>query len=160
MNLSYRPGDYEARNNEPVWRDRADFVIAANIASTPDKREWEQLWVRKLSDSRFEICCIPFFAFDLALGDEVETDADLVMRRVIKPSGHFTFRVWFGNSTNPNDKTLVMELIQQAGCEYEWSSDNLLAVDAHSQGVAQILADELAELQKSSQIMVETGRTS
>jgi hypothetical protein len=160
MNSRYRPGDYEARHNEPVWGDRANFVIAADIASTPDKREWEQLWARKLSESRFEICCIPFFAFDLALGDEVETDTDFVLRRVVKPSGHFTFRVWFGNSTYPDDRTRVMEIIQQAGCEHEWSSENLLAVDAPAQEAAQALADELAALQQSSQIMVETGRTS
>lgn len=55
-----KPGDYEARHNEPAWRDRANFVIAADIAGSPDKREWEQLWARKLSDTRFEICCIPF----------------------------------------------------------------------------------------------------
>ncbi len=106
VNSRYKAGDYEARHTEPVWRSRANFVIAADIASAPDKREWEQLWARKSADTRFEICCIPFFVYDLALGDEVETDGDHVLRRVVKPSGHFTFRVWFGSSTDPATETV------------------------------------------------------
>jgi hypothetical protein len=55
MNVHCKAGDYEARHNGPVWRHRATFVIAADISEKPEKREWEQLWVRRLSESRFEI---------------------------------------------------------------------------------------------------------
>ncbi len=160
MNSRYKPGDYEARHNEPVWRDRANFVIAADIASSPDKRGWEQLWARKIADQRFEICCIPFFAYDLALGDEVETDGDHVLCRVVKPSGRFTFRVWFGSSTDPDDRTRVTEVLQREGCEHEWSSENLLAIDAPTQETAQALANALAALQQDGRVTYETGRTS
>lgn len=160
MNSRYKPGDYEARHNEPVWRNRANFVIAADIASSPDKGEWEQLWARKLSDTRFEICCIPFFAYDLALGDEVETDGDHVLRRVVTPSGHFTFRVWFGNSADPCGRDRVMEVIHREGCEHEWSSENLLAIDTPTQETAQVIADALAALQLEGHVTFETGRTS
>lgn len=160
MNSRYKPGDYEARHNEPVWRSRANFVIAADIASNPDKREWEQLWARKLSETRFEICCIPFFAYDLALGDEVETDGDHVLRRVAKPSGHSTFRVWFGHSADPGDRDRVMEVLQREGCEHEWSSENLLAIDAPTQKTALAIADALAALQREGQVTFETARTS
>lgn len=160
MNTRYKPGDYEARHNAPAWRSRANFVIAADIASSPAKGEWEQLWARKISDTRFEICCIPLFAYDLALGDEVETDGDHVLRRVLKASGHFTFRVWFGNSTDPGDRARVMEIVQREGCEHEWSSENLLAIDASTQETAQVLADALAALQQEGQVTFETGRTS
>jgi hypothetical protein len=159
MNTRYKPGDYEARHNAPVWRNRANFVIAADIASSPEKREWEQLWARKISDARFEICCIPFFAYDLALGDEVETDGDHVLRRVVKPSGHSTFRVWFGQSTDPDDRTRVMEIVQRESFEHEWSSENLLAIDAPTQEAAQALADALAALQQEGRVTFETGRT-
>lgn len=160
MNTRYKPGDYEARHNAPAWRNRANFVIAADIAASPEKQEWEQLWARKISDTRFEICCIPFFAYDLALGDEVETDGDHVLRRVLKASGHFTFRVWFGNSTDPGDRTRAMEIVQREGCEHEWSSENLLAIDAPTQETAQALAVALAALQQEGLVTFETGRTS
>jgi Domain of unknown function (DUF4265) len=158
MNSRYKPGDYEARHNEPVWRNRANFVIAADIASSAEKQEWEQLWARKLSDTRFEICCIPFFAYDLALGDEVETDANYVLRRVVKPSGRATFRVWFGNSMDSSDRNRVMEFIQRERCEYEWSSENLLAIDAPTTETAKALAVALEALQQSGQVTFETGR--
>lgn len=160
MNTRYKLGDYEARHTEPAWRTRANFVIAADIASSPEKREWEQLWARKLSDTQFEICCIPFFVYDLALGDEVETDGDHVLCRVVKPSGHFTFRVWFGDSTNPDDRIRVMEVIQREGCEHEWSSENLLAIDAATAEKAQALTDMLVALQEASSVTYEVGRTS
>lgn len=160
MNSRYKPGDYEARHADPVWRNRADFVIAADIASTPDKREWEQLWARRIAGTRFEVCCIPFFVYDLALGDEVETDGDHILRRVVKQSGHFTFRVWFGNSTDPADRERVMQIIQHNECEYEWSSENLLAIDASTPDKAQAVTDTLAALQQKGGVTFETGRTS
>lgn len=159
MNTRYKPGDYEARHNEPAWRSRANFVIVADIATSPESREWEQLWARKLSDRRFEICCIPFFAYDLALGDEVETDEDHILRRVVRRSGHFTFRVWFGDSTDPGDRARVAEIIRDRGCEHEWSSENLLAIDA-TPDEAQAVADSLAALEQHGGLILETGRTS
>ena len=81
------------------------------------------------------------------------------LRRVVKPSGHFTFRVWFGNSTDPADRDRVMEFIRRQGCEHEWSSENLLAIDAATLDKAQAVADFLAALQQESQVTFETGRT-
>ena len=47
----------------------------------------EQLWARRVDDEHHEICCIPFFVYDLALGDTVEVDADHLVTRVVEPSG-------------------------------------------------------------------------
>lgn len=160
MNSRYQPGDYEARHDEPVWRQRANFIIAADISASTTKREWEQLWARQIDENRFEICCIPFFVYDLALGDEVETDEHHVLRRVLKPSGRYTFRVWFGESRDPDDRDRVVETLREHGCEHEWSSANLLAIDAPTHSVAQIIADVLAGLQQTNgPITFETGCT-
>ena len=159
MNSRYKSGDYEARHTNPVWRSRANFIIVADIAASGDKGEWEQLWARKLSDDRFEICCIPFFVYDLALGDEVETDSDGILRRVVKPSGHITFRVWLGNSTDPSDRDRLMGVVRSLACEHEWSSENLLAIDAQTDNVAQRLADSLSVLQQEDRVTFEMGRT-
>jgi hypothetical protein len=48
-------------------------MIGAELAE--EDRD-EQLWARQVGDRRFEICCIPFFVYDMALGDVVETDAN------------------------------------------------------------------------------------
>ena len=83
MNSRYEVGDYEARHNDPAWRDQANFVICADISSDPSKGEWEQLWATQISDNYFRICCIPFFTYGISLGDVVEADKDYIVRDVI-----------------------------------------------------------------------------
>jgi len=104
----------------------------------------------------------PFFLFDLALGDEVETGSrdghDLVFRRVARPSGHSTFRVWF---RDPAIRGELAGEIRDLGCPTEWRSltSNLLAVDAATRDLAQELAGLLAAREKAGGVMFESGRT-
>lgn len=146
----------EAVRPDPVWRDRSNFVIAAVV---PDggETETEQLWARQVDDHRFEICCIPFFVFDLALGDVVETNGEYLVRRAVKPSGRFVFRVWFGESSHPRDE--IAEELKRRGALIEGSSVNLLAVDAEDEALAQEIADFLQERQDLGQLLYETGRS-
>ena len=58
----------------------------------------EQLWTRKIDAFRFEICCIPFFIYNLSLGDEVDTDDNFTVKNIARPSGQYTFRVWAKNT--------------------------------------------------------------
>ncbi len=61
-------------HDTPAWRDRADFIIAAQLREADQPKRWEQLWAGQLGDAEFEVCCIPFFVYDLALGDVVATE--------------------------------------------------------------------------------------
>lgn len=154
--------DFAAHLN-PVWRQRANFIIDANIESGDLPRRYEQLWARKLNENRFEICCIPVFAYDLALGDEVVTRSEAerlhVVDKVVKPSGRFAFRVWFGDSSNPAVRNEVIERLGKLGALFEWYSQNLLAVDAENQEFAQAVADFLKGQEDLQQLNYETGRT-
>lgn len=159
MNVRYKIGDYEARHHNPVWQERADFIITALISIEPNKNEWEQLWARRVHGNHFEVCCIPFFTYDLSLGDEVEVDENHVFCRVSKPSGHFTFRAWFGESNDPEDRNRLSELLRTMHCEFEWSSANLMAIDAATHEIAVTIAEMLAELQADGKLTFETGHT-
>ena len=159
MDKTYQDGDYEAMHQNPVWRDKANFIIAVYLGDKEGRGEWEQLWALRLDDRRFSLCCIPFFAYDLALGDEVETDENHVVKRVIKPSGQYTFRVWFGNSTTTGIKDDVLSQMARVGAEVEWSSENLLAVSAGGADQAQLVADYLHAQQSIGGLTYETGRT-
>lgn len=152
-------GDYEAVHKNPVWRKKTDFIIAADISEEIDKRKWEQLWARQISEFRFEICCIPFFVYDLALGDEVETDENYVIKNVVKASGHSTYRVWFGESSDATICDEVVNQMQQLGCEQEWSSENLLAISAATNELAQSVINFLYERETLNRLIYETGRT-
>ena len=103
-----------------MWRERSNFIIAARIPNGGEI-ETEQLWARQVAPRQFEICCIPFFVYDLALGDAVETDDEYIIKRVIAPSGRYVFRVWFKQS----DDQLKVELVErlgELGADIEWSS--------------------------------------
>lgn len=147
----------------PVNRERADFIINADIAEPDKPRRYEQLWVRQLGEARFELCCIPFFLYDVALGDEVETaprdGRRYILARVLRPSGRFVFRAWFGSSTVAGAREELIGELTKAGRIFEWYSDNLLAIDAPDDAAAQALADLLAAREETGALVYETGRS-
>jgi Domain of unknown function (DUF4265) len=148
--------DHFAAHDQPVWRDRANFLIQARIDAEGSPRRFEQLWARQMENHRFEICCIPFFLYNVSLGDVVEKDTNTQLVRVVEPSGRFVFRVWFGESFHPRGK-VVDELTDLAALS-EWYSANLLAVDAADEDAAQLVADYLAEEERAGRLIYETGR--
>lgn len=155
--MKYQEAEYEATHSSPVWRDRSNFVFAAYLGTKDGKNEWEQLWGQKVAPQRFVLCCIPFFVQDVALGDEVETDGDLVLQRVVRPSGQVTFRVWFGGQDATRRDGLVRE-IEAMKPLMEWSSANLLALSVPA-AEAQQLADYLQLRENEGLLQYETGRS-
>ena len=148
-------------HSSPARRERANFIIRADIREQGSPRSLEQLWARQLDDTRFELCCIPFFVYDLALGDEVETDAErYVIKRVVKRSGGYTFRAWFGDSDDIDARDEVIAALRGLGLELEWYSENLLAIGAADEQWAQEVADLLLEQEQLGHLTYETGRTS
>jgi hypothetical protein len=71
----------------PVWRSKANFIIRL-LLKDPDIAQLansEQIWARQIEKDVFEVCCIPFFAYGLALGDLVKTtiiDGDYIIDEV------------------------------------------------------------------------------
>lgn len=149
--------DEFASHAAPVHRGKANFLIHAEIAGGAGLQRWEQLWTRRMEGNRHEICCIPFFIYDLALGDEVEIDANSMLQRVVKLSGTYAFRVWFGSNHCPEVRTSVLSEIATLECEYEWYSMNLLAIDV-SEHVRPHLEAFLNAQALQGCLIYETGR--
>ena len=143
---------------EPVWKARANFIINAEL---PEPGRLEQLWTRQLTDDTFEMCCIPFFVYDIALGDVVETrprgGRKYVLSRVVEPSGRYVFRVHFKKR---GTGTAVADELAEMGALLEWSSPSLLAVDAADLARAQALANYLQAAEAEQRLIYETGRLS
>lgn len=142
----HRTSNFEVKvHKNPVWRERADHILHGRIEHEGVQEMREQLWARKIADNRFELCCIPFFVYDLALGDEVETEKGII-EKVVKPSGHQTFWIWFDKSANNQVRNAVYEKVTREGCLAEWYSPGLLAFDAESDelgnSVSALLEDE------------------
>ncbi|MRR31688.1 DUF4265 domain-containing protein [bacterium] len=73
-------------------------------------------------------------------------------------SGQYTYRVWFGDSTEPNIRMILSEELKQMKCLIEWYSHNLLALSCSEEN-AQAVADFLNEKQNNGHIRYETGKT-
>ena len=144
---------------EPVWRERSDFIINAPLA---EAGRFEQLWVEKVGENQFRVCCIPFFLYDLALGDVVETAAQgerrYVFSRVLMKSGRYVFRAYFERPQYRFRDASVEEL-GRLDALVEWSSPSLLAIDACDHAHAQLVADYLQEQESAGRLMYETGKT-
>ncbi|MFZ6677309.1 DUF4265 domain-containing protein [Undibacterium sp. Tian12W] len=132
--MTAKADDLYRTHQSPVWRAEANFLIMARVDDDGESQKWEQLWTKKIDAYKFVICCIPFFTWDMDLGDEVETTNDYVFSRVLRPSGYKTHRIWFGNSLG-TDTGEVAQTLQNLGAEVEWSSRNLLAVSAASKEI-------------------------
>lgn len=147
----------EAVHRDPVWRDRSNFIIAASIEPGDTTISTEQLWARRLDDLHYELCCIPFFAYDLALGDVVEVDSSFLVVQVSERSGRYVFRVHLDQAAAPRDE--ILEELADLGALVEWSSAKLLAVDARDQPLAQKIADSLQDRENLGQLIFETGKS-
>jgi hypothetical protein len=141
-------------HTHPVWRDRADSVIYVKDAdpSVPGRYYLEQLWARRLEDNHFEICCIPLYVYGLALGDVVAARPEKSQLEIayefIKPSGQYTLRVWFGDSSDPQAQEEVPRELEQLGCLLEWGRKHLLAVSVteHQEREVRRLLDQRESL--------------
>jgi hypothetical protein len=151
-----------AAHSAPIWRDRANFLIVCEW----EPGHWEQLWARQVDQTQFEICCIPFFAYDLSLGDLVETESrdgkDYVVRRVVNRAGRYVFRVWFGDVADEQrraeSKNQVVLYMTDQDCDQEWSSSNLLAL-ATSRDNVETVGDYLTRQQDMGNLTFESGWT-
>ena len=138
----------------PIWRDKADFIIGVDLR---DSEHSEQLWARRVADRRFELCCIPLYAYDLALGDVVETDSDHNVVRIVEPSGRYVFRVW--SAAAPEAAEPVLGQLAAMGCLIEQGSAHLFAVDAKDATLARAVGELLAEEESRTELAYGTGRT-
>jgi Domain of unknown function (DUF4265) len=155
--MTYQPGDYEACHAAPAWRDRADFIIAADISEDSRHREWEQIWAKKLGEHTFELCCVPFFTYGMALGDVVETNGAYVIQRIIKQSGQRTVRIWFGSSPSATPREGLQQALSGPGMNVEWHSDNLLALSISREEDYQAVIRLLEQYEHLGHLTFELG---
>lgn len=148
-----------AVHHDPIWRDRADFILQARL---DEPESYEQLWVKRVADDEFEVCCIPFFLYDVALGDRVRSRADgqwsHLLDSVVEDAGHYGFRAYFSSQALKERETVVAALVE-LGALVEFSSENMIAVDARDQAHAQIVADYLLAAERDLGVVYETSRS-
>jgi hypothetical protein len=152
------PDDAIATHGSPVWRARADFLFMAQIEDADGSGiTHEQLWGRQVGSHRFQVCCIPYFLYAVALGDTVETDDDLLLRRVVKRRGRWVFRARIEHSDAAAHERVHGDL-RKLGALTEWRTSRIAAIDAKGPKAAQRVADYLQREADRGALIYETGQ--
>lgn len=155
-----------------MWRD-GQFVVMPEADSAyltvwfafdsdADGPQWEGLLASAGDDGTTTVLSVPFFVYDLALGDEITTmtsaEGSLVAVERARRSGMFTFRVTF--EAHPGDRwqTLMRDL-EPWSCWFDVRSPTFLAIAAQSES-ANDVADYLHAREQAGELQYETGQTS
>lgn len=116
-------------------KKRATQQISATLPlAGPPKME--NILVRKLRGNRYETLTIPFFAYNLSLGDVVECNPDeegngLFVEKVLKKSGNRTVRAGFtghGYLEHPEGQKL-RQYLRDHGLRHEIFKPALVAIN-------------------------------
>lgn len=120
-------------HEDPVGRAAPNYIARADLAPFELDGQVEQLWLNALNDGSYEVACIPFSVYGLALGDTVLLNDDDYVSEVVKTSWHRTLRLLFAPGLSPAELRRGAEAIRAeitaAGLRSEWNSDRLVAVD-------------------------------
>lgn len=132
----------------PAWRPDEGYIAMIDLApfGFPDLNE--QIWLKQVGEARYEVRCVPFRAYGIALGDEVELHDGRFVSRVVQDSGRRVLRIFFTNPRpleNGDDarEALTREL-DSAGLLSEWSGDRHIAIDVPAGAIMQGVYDSVA----------------
>lgn len=119
-------------HEDPVGRATSNYIARADLAPFGLDGQVEQLWLKPVDEGRFEVSCIPFFTYGLALGDTVVLKDDYVSE-VTGTSGHRTLRLLFGPDLSASARQTAADEIKReiiaAGLLSEWNGERFVAVD-------------------------------
>lgn len=111
---------------------RANEILLAASSFFARELDFEQLWTKRLDEDRFEVCCVPFFAYDLALGDVVRADADTgyVIQSVETRSGNGVARVAVKRAEEAEAvHSGIHDLLQRLHYLHEWFAPGYVAIN-------------------------------
>lgn len=145
-----------ATHASPVWRDRSNWIVVVDLTAHRMPGAAEQLWARTDDQREFELCCIPFFTYGLALGDLFTWDFEQETIELVRASGRRALRVAFTDETDAAaaHEGLHGELLG-LGCLVEFRNDGYGAVDIESDAQQDQVVELLAPWVESGRVFWE-----
>ena len=95
-------------------------------------RGGESMWAKEIEGDLFAIRNLPFLAFGLNFGDVVaapEVNGLRQVERVVRPSGHRTLRIAFGEHVSEAEQELYLNAMREHGGSYERGTARIVAID-------------------------------
>jgi len=150
-----------ATHPQPVWRSRANFIIIADFSNVELQDHWEQLWAEQVGAYEFVLCCIPFFTYDLSLGDRVHTysagEREYVIESVLERSQRRVYRLWLEGASEEG-RLAVKSFLQTRSLLHEWRSDDFVAFDvASDEPAVKDIEPAINDLRSRFKIMIDRG---
>ena len=143
-----------ATHYAPVWG--SDSIVRVDLADHGLPGNFEQFWARKIAPNRYQICCIPFFSYGIALGDEVETDSECTITRVSERAGHRTLCVAVADEHKVDSMhRFLHDWVSSTGLLHEWHAAGYLAIDLPPGTDAGQIMAALAHLERCGDLAVE-----
>ena len=121
----------------------------------------ESMWAKPLGDNLYQIENVPFYAYGLNYKDIVLATPDSEgvipeIRKLIEPSGHRTFRLFFEKHVNKGEQEEILNSMKNLKISAERCNSIYIALDLKSDGNYHAVYDKLEELLKKNIIGFET----
>ncbi|MGW7529866.1 DUF4265 domain-containing protein [Streptomyces sp. NPDC054783] len=120
-------------HEQPVGRAATNYIARADLTPFGLDGQVEQLWLKAVNDGSYEVACIPFSTYGIALGDIVVLNDDDYVSEVVRNSRHRTLRLLFTPDLLPADLQKAADEIKAeiiaADLLSEWNGERFVAVD-------------------------------
>jgi hypothetical protein len=131
-------------HEDPVWRDGESYIAMVDLAPFDLAGMREQIWLREVDGGGYQLCCIPFYIYGLALGDVVTKDPEDTIDHVVSRSGRRVLRVLFSEPRPTQDsRAALRSAITSAGLLSEWNDDRHVAIDVPDMSAMQPVFDSV-----------------
>ncbi|WP_329557472.1 DUF4265 domain-containing protein [Streptomyces sp. NBC_00696] len=132
-------------HEEPAWRGEEHYMAMVDLAQFDLPGMREQIWLREIDKAgEYEVCCIPFYAYGMALGDVVSKGESDTVGPSIRKSGRRALRVLFTAPRPLADSRLSLRrALDSVGLMSEWNGDRQVAIDVPDMSVMQPVVDAI-----------------
>lgn len=149
-------------HDAPVRRSEQNYIAMVDLEPFGFAASMEQIWLTSLSESTFQVSCVPFRAYGIALNDGVELDPlGRQVTRVVQKSGHRVFRAFFPPALSSDGLSAILDPLVAAchagGLQFEWSGDRHIAIDLPPGGRIDGVWQIVEQLASNGQAVWEWG---
>lgn len=147
-------------HQEPVWRDRTNYIIQVDLEPHGmSQGTLEQIWARTDDNERFEVCCLPFFTYGIALGDTVMWNDSDRTAEVVTSSGRRLVRSVFADREDAHASHEAFHgSLVATGALIEFSGSGFAAIDIDSDERLAAVMSVLDPLNEAGRLSWEWGR--
>ncbi|MCI0694174.1 DUF4265 domain-containing protein [candidate division KSB1 bacterium] len=129
-----------------------------------ERNDVENIWVKQITGNLYEVLTIPFWAYNLSLGDVVECHPDedglgLFIGKVLQKSGNRTVRIAFKakEGINHPEAQKLVDYFKEHDLRFEKFSIRLFSLNLPSEGEYQKLIKRLDAVPKEAEMIWEDG---